>query len=154
MNKLEPKPTSCVRPGCQLPRQSERRSMTEEDLGEKKRKGRLGQTQGVGGSCAAFNPLGTRGAGKVQLNRQSSQLPNNVPCTDPVSQAIALTPGGWVGNQNSLLSQRLPTGEWVCTQHCAWPLLLCRTTVAAIIGKRWTGCGCLLAGIPASLTTL
>jgi hypothetical protein len=92
MNKLEPKPTSCVRPGCQLPRQSEQRSMTEEDLGEKKRKGRLGQTQGVGGSCAAFNPLGTRGAGKVQLNRQSSQLPNNVPCTDPVSQAIALTP--------------------------------------------------------------
>ena len=59
--------------------------------------------------------------------------------------------GGWVGNQNSLLSERLLTGDWVCTQHCAWPLLLCRTTVAAIIGKRGTCCRCLLAGIrPAS----
>ncbi len=119
-----------------------------------KRKGRLGQTQRVCGSCAASNPLGTRGAGKAQLYRQSSQLPNNVPCTDPVSQAIALTQGGGVVNQNSLLPDRLSTGEWVCTQHCAWPLLLCCTTVAAILGKRWTGCRCLLAGISASLTTL
>ena len=69
----EPKPSPCVQPGCRLPRQSKQRSKTEEDLREKKRKGRLGQTQGVGGRCAAFNPLGTRGAGKVQLNRQSSQ---------------------------------------------------------------------------------
>jgi hypothetical protein len=57
------------------------------------------------------NPLGPGGAGKVQLNRQSSQLPNNVPCTDPVSQAIALTRGGWVGNKNSLLPERLLTGD-------------------------------------------
>ncbi len=88
----EPKPSPCVQPGCRLPRQSKLREKTEEDLRGKKRKGRLGQTQGVGGSCADSNPLGTRGAGKVQLNRQSCQLPNNVPCTDPVSQAIALTP--------------------------------------------------------------
>jgi hypothetical protein len=60
---VEPKPTSCVWPGCRLSRQSKQRSKTEEDLREKRRKGRLGQTQGVGGRCAAFNPLGTRGAG-------------------------------------------------------------------------------------------
>jgi hypothetical protein len=40
------------------------RAKREEDLREKERKGRLGQTQEVGGSCAASNPLGTRSAGE------------------------------------------------------------------------------------------
>ncbi len=72
---LEPKPPPCVRPGCRLPSKPKQRAKREEDLDQrgKERKGRLGQTQEVGGSCAAFNPLGTRGAGKVKLNRQSSQ---------------------------------------------------------------------------------
>jgi hypothetical protein len=69
----EPMPPPCVRPGCRVPSKPKQRAKREEDLREKERKGRLGQTQEVGGSCAAFNPLGTRGAGKVQLNRQSSQ---------------------------------------------------------------------------------
>jgi hypothetical protein len=58
-----------------------------------------------------FTLRGTRDAGKVQLDRQSSQWPINVPCTDPMSQATALTPGGWVRIQNSLLPERLLTAE-------------------------------------------
>ncbi len=52
---------------------------------------------------ASTTPKETRGSGIVQLYRQFSQLQNNVPYTDPVSQAIALTLGGWVGRESNAL---------------------------------------------------
>jgi hypothetical protein len=57
----EPKPTPCIRPGCRLPSQLQQRSKKEEDLRKKERKGGLGQSP----DYADFNPLGTRGAGKL-----------------------------------------------------------------------------------------
>jgi hypothetical protein len=116
--------------------------------GRKRGKGDWDKPSGLAADVLPSTPweLGVQG--------KYSQLPSNVPCTGSVSQSIAMTQGGVVVNQNSLLPDRLLTGEWVCKQHCTWSLLLCCTTVAAILGKRWTGCHCLLAGILASLTTL
>ncbi len=68
----EPMPPPCVRPGCRLPSKPKQRAKREEDLREKERKGRLGQTQEVGGSCAAFNPLGTRGLKALLPERLST----------------------------------------------------------------------------------
>jgi hypothetical protein len=70
-------------------------------------KGRLGQTQEVGGSCAAFNPLGTRDAGKVQLNRQSSQKPYSFLLYRPCEPSHCCDSGwvGWVGIQNFVLPE-------------------------------------------------
>ncbi len=97
-------------------------------------------------------PRGTKGARIVQMYRQCGQLPNNVPCTDPLSQAIALTLGGWVGNQINC-RPRLSTTEWgMYTVLCAPPPGVPHH-IWQLIYKQ-SGCHCLVAGITASLTML